>query len=92
LFSNVIFEQNDLKVDLARHSGTGLQSQLLGRWRQEDFETEANSRKDPETLSQKQNKAGGHWLTPVILVTRESEIRRITVRSQPRQIILETLS
>jgi hypothetical protein len=32
------------------------------------------------------------WLTPVILATQEAEIRRITVRSQPRQIVGETLS
>jgi hypothetical protein len=32
------------------------------------------------------------WLTPVILATQEAEIRRIMVRSQPRQIVLETLS
>jgi UDP-N-acetylglucosamine:LPS N-acetylglucosamine transferase len=29
---------------------------------------------------------------PVILATWEAEIRRITVRSQPRQIVHETLS
>jgi hypothetical protein len=29
---------------------------------------------------------------PVILTTQEAEIRRIEVRSQPRQIVLETLS
>jgi hypothetical protein len=29
---------------------------------------------------------------PVILATQEAEIRRIAVRSQPRQIVLETLS
>jgi hypothetical protein len=28
------------------------------------------------------------WLTPVILATQEAEIRRILVRSQPRQIVL----
>jgi hypothetical protein len=28
----------------------------------------------------------------VILATQEAEIRRITVRSQPRQIVRETLS
>jgi hypothetical protein len=32
------------------------------------------------------------WLTPVILATREAEIRRIEVESQPRQIVCETLS
>jgi hypothetical protein len=29
--------------------------------------------------------AGRQWLTPVILTTREAEIRRILVRSQPQQ-------
>jgi hypothetical protein len=28
------------------------------------------------------------WLTPVILASQEAEIRRITVRSQPGQIVL----
>jgi hypothetical protein len=32
------------------------------------------------------------WLTPVILTTQEAEIRRIEVQSQPRQILLKTLS
>jgi hypothetical protein len=32
------------------------------------------------------------WLTPVILATQEAEIRRISVRSQPRQIVCESLS
>jgi hypothetical protein len=32
------------------------------------------------------------WLTPVILATQETEIRRIMVRSQPGQIVLKTLS
>jgi hypothetical protein len=31
------------------------------------------------------------WLTPVILA-QEAEIRRISVRSQPGQIVLKTLS
>jgi hypothetical protein len=31
-------------------------------------------------------------LTPVIPATQEAEIRRIVVQSQPRQIVLETLS
>jgi hypothetical protein len=29
---------------------------------------------------------------PVILATQEAEIRRIEVQSQPREIVLETLS
>jgi hypothetical protein len=33
------------------------------------------------------------WLTPIILVaTQEAEIRRIVVRSQPGEIVRETLS
>jgi hypothetical protein len=35
----------------------------------------------------------GHpWLTLVILATQEEQIRRITVQSQPGQIVCETLS
>jgi hypothetical protein len=36
--------------------------------------------------------AGRQWLTAIILATQETEIRRITVRSQPGQIVCETLS
>jgi hypothetical protein len=32
------------------------------------------------------------WLTPVLLATQEAEIRRISVQSQPGQIVHETLS
>jgi hypothetical protein len=36
--------------------------------------------------------AGHQWPTPAILATQEAEIRRITVQSQSRQIVHETLS
>jgi hypothetical protein len=36
--------------------------------------------------------AGHLWLMPVILVTQEAEVRKITVESQPGQIVHETLS
>jgi hypothetical protein len=39
-------------------------------------------------VSQRIIKAG----MPVILATQEAEIKRIMVQSQPRQIVLETLS
>jgi hypothetical protein len=32
------------------------------------------------------------WLTPIILPTQEAESRRIMVRSQPGQMVRETLS
>jgi hypothetical protein len=35
---------------------------------------------------------GCQWLMPVILAIQEAEIRRIIVRSQPGQIVCETLS
>jgi hypothetical protein len=35
--------------------------------------------------------AGHQWLTPVILVTQEADIRRISVRTQPRQKVRENL-
>jgi hypothetical protein len=35
--------------------------------------------------------AGHQWLTPIILATQEAEIRRISVWSQPGQIVHETL-
>jgi hypothetical protein len=38
------------------------------------------------------NCARHQWLTLVILATRDAEIRRIAVQSQPRKIVLKTLS
>jgi hypothetical protein len=35
--------------------------------------------------------AGLQWLAPVILAIQGAEIRRIEVRSQPLQLVLETL-
>jgi hypothetical protein len=36
--------------------------------------------------------AGHQWLMPIILATQETEIKRIMVRSQPRQIVHKPLS
>jgi predicted P-loop ATPase len=38
------------------------------------------------------NRTERQWLTPVILATQETEIRRMAVQSQPRQIVHKTLS
>jgi hypothetical protein len=48
----------------------------------------------PEKVPPQQgsSQAGHRWLSPVILAPQEAEIRRITVGSQPRQIVHETLS
>jgi hypothetical protein len=43
-------------------------------------------------LLKKEKRAGRWWLTPVIIATQEAEIRRITVGSQPGQIVHEILS
>jgi hypothetical protein len=41
---------------------------------------------------QRMKKSGCPWLMPVIPITQEAEIRRIEIRSQPGQIVGETLS
>jgi hypothetical protein len=48
----------------------------------------------PQYYKKKKDRQKGQapWLTPVILATQEAEIRKIAVRSQPRQIVHETLS
>jgi hypothetical protein len=38
------------------------------------------------------HEAGYRWLLPTILAAQEAEIRRTEVQSQPRQIVLKTLS
>jgi hypothetical protein len=38
------------------------------------------------------NDVGHQWLMPLILTTQEAEVRKIMVRSQPGQIVHETLS
>jgi murein endopeptidase len=43
-------------------------------------------------LFQNRSSARRQWLTPIILAAQETEIRRILVRSQTRQIVCETLS
>jgi hypothetical protein len=41
---------------------------------------------------QKEMEAEHQWLMPVILATQKAEIRRITVQSQPGQIVCKILS
>jgi hypothetical protein len=45
-----------------------------------------------EQISNTDLRAGHQWLTPVILATQEAEMGRSQVKSQPRQIVHETLS
>jgi hypothetical protein len=45
---------------------------------------------NPKTL--KTYPARRQWLTPVILVTQEAEIRKVMVRNHAGQILCETLS
>jgi hypothetical protein len=45
-----------------------------------------------EPTSSRPTWARHQWLTPIILDIQEAEIRRITVRSWPGQIVCKTLS
>jgi hypothetical protein len=42
--------------------------------------------------TKKTNKAGCQWFMPLILAIQEAAIRKITVQSQPWQVVGETLS
>jgi hypothetical protein len=43
------------------------------------------------SASKKLFTARHQWLTPIILTTQETEIRKISFQNQPRQIVQETL-
>jgi hypothetical protein len=66
----------------------------LGRLRQEDCELKTTPDYTVRTSLKKKEKikAEHWWLTPVVQATREVEIRRIVVQSQPGQIVCKTLS
>jgi hypothetical protein len=64
----------------------------LGRLRQKHPKFEGSLGyivKDP--VSKTKTEAGCWWLTPVILAPQEAEIRRLSIESQPRQLIHEPL-
>jgi hypothetical protein len=51
------------------------------------FQSECLSSKTNKQTNEKNSRC--QWLTPIILDTQEAEIRRIKVRSQPGQIVLQ---
>jgi hypothetical protein len=67
---------------------------LLGDWEPYPRDNRNHAEKNTRTIRKLKilQQAGCLWLTPVILATQEAEIRRITVRNQPGQIVRETLS
>jgi hypothetical protein len=72
-----------------------LQFQLLRRLRQEDClnpGVQSHVVKPYFIYKQSLKITRCQWLMPVILATQEAEIRRVVVRSQPGQIVRETLS
>jgi hypothetical protein len=52
----------------------------------------ANGSRKGHLPRKKMIEARHRWLMPVILANQEAEIRRITVRRQPGEIVCETLS
>jgi hypothetical protein len=61
---------------------------ILGRWRQEDLELEAQpGLENLPQQNQNKTRARCQWLTSVILATQEAKIRRMVVGIQPREIV-----
>jgi hypothetical protein len=56
--------------------------------------TKTNNREEKCLFNMFLRKTGARyqWLTPVILVTQETDIRRIKIQSQRGQIVLKALS
>jgi hypothetical protein len=48
-------------------------------------------KKTRQYISSKVNHSAEQWLTPVILVAQEAEIRKIVVHGHPRQTVCEIL-
>jgi hypothetical protein len=61
---------------------------LLKEWRFTALSAQHTISATSQYPLQKGKATGCLWLTPAILATQEAEIRRVTVQSQPRQIVL----
>jgi hypothetical protein len=60
------------------------------------FKMNTHLHSNPPTIHpcywKKNNPAGFWWVTPIILATQDTESRRISVQSQPRQIVRDPIS
>jgi hypothetical protein len=63
-----------------------------GRWGNDQSLYAHRSKGNQKKYRAKPGACQAPWLTPVIPATQEAEIRRMEVRSQPGQIVCETLS
>jgi predicted membrane protein len=80
-FEFYIFNNRELENDLVEG-----EKKRTRKKRFQQYETKVKKKKEKRRI------AGQQWLTTIILATKESEFRRITVQGQPGQIVQVTLS